>query len=51
MTVRERVLMSKLIQKIENNESYAKQIGLSYSVDACGEQKNSCEQIQEKENK
>jgi len=32
MTVRERVLASRLIEKIENNSDYAKQIGLSYMV-------------------
>lgn len=32
MTVRERVLASRLIQKAESNESYAKQIGLSCKI-------------------
>ena len=30
MTVRERVLASRLIQKIDGNKDYAKNIGLSY---------------------
>ena len=34
MTVRERVLAERLIQKIDNNDSYAKQIGLSYTVES-----------------
>lgn len=36
MTVRERVLTSRLIQKIDNNNIYARQIGLSYAVPATG---------------
>lgn len=32
MTVRERVLASRLIQKAESNGSYAKQIGLSCKI-------------------
>ena len=32
MTVRERVLLSRLIEKIENNHEYARQLGLSYKM-------------------
>ena len=32
MTVRERVLTSRLIQKIDTHDSYARQIGLSYKL-------------------
>lgn len=32
MTVRERVLASRLIQKIDNNEQYAREIGLDGKV-------------------
>lgn len=32
LTVRERVIASRLIQKVENNDHYAKQIGLSYEL-------------------
>ena len=32
MIVRERVLVSRLIQKIDKHEEYAKQIGLSYEL-------------------
>lgn len=31
MNIRERVLICKLIQRIESNENYAKRIGLTYS--------------------
>lgn len=34
MTVRERILAKRLIQKIEHNKSYANQIGLSYVLSA-----------------
>lgn len=34
MTVRERVLASRLIQKIDVHTDYAKQIGLSYIIAA-----------------
>ena len=40
MTVRERVLLSRLIEKIENNHEYARQIGLSYKMTK-SENKNS----------
>lgn len=36
MTVRERVLASRLIEKTESHESYAKQIGLSGQIIAAG---------------
>jgi hypothetical protein len=39
MTVRERVLASRLIQKIDDNESYARQIGLSYAGSPAGDYK------------
>ena len=32
LTVRERVIASRLIQKAESNDHYAKQIGLSYEL-------------------
>ena len=32
MTVRERVLSSRLIQKIDNQRDYAKNIGISYTI-------------------
>lgn len=32
LTVRERVFASRLIQKAESNDHYAKQIGLSYKL-------------------
>lgn len=40
MTVKERVLASRLVQKIESNSAYAKQIGLSCSMTATGKQNN-----------
>ena len=39
MTVRERIIASRLIQKIDNQASYANQIGLSYSLLATNESK------------
>ena len=33
MTVRERVLASRLIEKINDNPKYARQIGLSYEME------------------
>lgn len=36
MTVRERVLASRLVQKIDNNEQYARQIGLNCAVASVG---------------
>lgn len=49
MTARERVLASRLIQKIDNNESYARQIGLSYTVSTAGTKKNNSMPVQKKE--
>ena len=49
MTARERVLASRLIQKIDNNESYARQICLSYAVPTAGAHKNKSKPIQKKE--
>lgn len=40
MTARERVLTSRLIRKIDNNESYARQIGLSCTVSSVRINKN-----------
>jgi len=40
MTARERVLASRLIQKIDDNENYASQIGLSYEEIKAGDYKN-----------
>ena len=36
MTVRERVLASRLIQKIDSQKDYAKQIGLDYTLTTDG---------------
>lgn len=41
MTARERVLASRLIQKIDNSENYARQIGLSYEVSSARPHENS----------
>lgn len=49
MTARECVLASRLIQKIDNNENYARQIGLSYAVSTAGAKKNNSKSIQKKE--
>ena len=49
MTVKERVLASRLIQKIQNNENYAKQIGLNYKVTTAGVDKESRKSIRKKE--
>ncbi len=49
MTAKERVLASRLIQKIDNNESYARQIGLSYTVLTAGSSKINNRPIQEEE--
>lgn len=51
MTARERVLASRLIQKIDNSNSYAIQIGLSYTVTTAGEKKNISKPVQNKEKK
>ena len=50
MTARERVLASRLIQKIDHNESYAKQIGLSYMIIQTSTTKNKSVQKKEKKN-
>ena len=49
MTARERVLASRLIQKIDNNEQYARQIGLSCAVSSVGT--NNKKSVQKKEKK
>ena len=49
MTARERVLASRLIRKIDNNENYARQIGLSYAVLMAGVKKNNSKPVQKKE--
>ncbi len=49
MTVRERVLVSRLVQKIDYNSSYSKQIGLSYEVSTAGTQDNHSKPIQKRE--
>ena len=49
MTARERVLASRLIQKIDNNNYYARQIGLYYTVATAGPMKNNCNHVQRKE--
>ena len=49
MTAKERVLASRIIEKIDNNEIYTSQIGLSYAVSTVGANKNSSKPIQGKE--
>ena len=51
MTTRERVLASRLIQKIGNNEQYARQIGLSCAVSSVGINNNNEKSVQKKEKK
>ena len=51
MTVRERVLASRLIQKIDKNEIYARQIGLSYMVSMVEANKNNNKSVQKKRRK
>lgn len=51
MTVRERVLASRLIQKIDNNEQYARQIGLSCAVASVGINNSNKKSVQKKEKK
>ena len=46
MTARERVLASRLIQKIDNNESYSRQI--SYAVSTAGAKNCNSKPIQKK---
>ena len=49
VTTRARVLASRLIEKIDNNEGYARQIGLSYAVLSVGT--NNKKSVQKKEKK
>ena len=51
MTIRERVLASRLIQKIDCNDDYARQIGLSYMVSAVDAQKRDSNSVPKKEKK
>lgn len=51
MTVRERVLASRLIQKIDNNEQYARKIGLSCTVSSVGINNSNKEVCSKKRNK
>lgn len=51
MTARERVLASRLIQKIDNNELYARQIGLGCAVSLVGANKNNTKTVGQKEKK
>lgn len=39
MTVRERVLASRLIQKIDAQIAYSKKLGVSYKLETTGEKK------------
>lgn len=48
MTVRERVLSSRLILKLDGKETYAKQIGLSYVVSMCEADKDNRKTVQGK---
>ena len=50
VTARERVLASRLVQKIDNNEHYARQIGLSCAVSSVGTNNKKSIQIKEKKN-
>ena len=49
MTARERVLASRLTQKIDNNERYSRPLGLSYTVSMAGAKKNNIKPVQKKE--
>ena len=51
MTARERVLASRLIQKIDNNEQYARQIGLSCAVSSVGINNNNNKKSVQKQEK
>ena len=51
MTARERVLASRLILKIDNNEQYARQIGLSCAVSSVGINNRNKKSVQKKEKK
>lgn len=46
LTVRERVLASRLMLKIDNHEDYAKRIGLGYKVSMVKRDSNECRIIQ-----
>lgn len=50
MTVRERVLTNRLIQKIDSNDSYTRQIGLSYTVSTVEPQKDKKDSSNKREN-
>ena len=50
MNAIERVLASRLIHKIDNNERYARQIGLSCAVLSVGTNKNNTKTVEQKEN-
>lgn len=47
MTAKERILASRLIQKLEDKEVYAKQIGLSYVMSIHGVDKGDREVARE----
>ena len=49
MTVRERVLSSRLIQKTDNNEQYARKIGLSCAVLSVGINNSNKKSVRKKE--
>lgn len=49
MTVRERVLASRLIQKIDRQNGYAKQIGLRYEITTAEANRGCSKSIQKKE--
>ena len=51
MTVKERVLISRLIQKIESSDGYARQIGLGYAMMTEGCQRSDSKRCQKKEKK
>ena len=51
MTVRERVLISRLIQKIDANDNYAKQIGLYYVASEVISTKSNSESVYQEEKK
>ena len=49
MTAKERVLASRLIQKIDNNERYARQIGLGCTMSAVGISNSNKKSVRKKE--
>ena len=51
MTVRERVLISRLIQKTDANDNYAKQIGLHCVVPEVVSTKSNSESVYQEEKK